>query len=796
MRKRFVLHMIGNAHIDPVWLWKWDEGLMTTRATFNSAIERLEEYPEFIFTASSACLYKWIEETDPELFEKIKKKVKEGRWCIVGGWWIEPDCNIPSGESFVRQGLYGQIYFKEKFGIKAKVGYNPDSFGHNWNIPQILKKMGIDYYVFMRPNPEEKELPSDIFWWEGVDGSRVLAYRIPFSYCTWGKEIETHIKKVAEKLNEKIDTLMCFYGVGDHGGGPTKENIENIIQLNKRDDFPNLIFSCPDRFFEEIRGKNIEFPVVKDELQHHASGCYSAISWIKKSNRNLEHLLLNCEKIAILGREMKNIPYPKEEFKSLWQNFLFTQFHDILAGTSIPEAYKEVKFIHSSVEEKVNKIIVNTTQKISKEIDTQGEGEPLIIFNTTSFERIVPIEIDIPWDGKELCILDKENKFLPVQFSRPSSNTGGRIKIIFIDKLPSYGYKLYRIVSEKNSSSLPFSLNIGENIIENEWLYLEIDEKNGCIRKLYDKEWNKEVFSMDSALPVIIDDPTDTWSHNVFKFKKEIGRFSKAKLKIVERGPLKGTIKVESYYEKSTLIQEFTIYRMFRWVETKVKVDWHEKLKMLKIKFHLNIENPVATYQIPYGFIVRPCDGEEEPGGEWIDVGNEDYGVSIINNAKYSYDVDSNILSLTVLRSPVYAHHFPLELNPDEDYEYIDQGEQEFTYLIYPHKGDWKKADTVKLAESLNNPPIAFLEYKHKGNLPVEKSFLSVNRENIIVTVIKEEEKGNSIILRAYETMGKETEVKFNLFDREWSAIFKPYEIKTFLIPKDLKIKEVNLIEE
>lgn len=799
MRKKFTLHMIGNAHIDPVWLWKWDEGLITTRATFKSAIERIEEYPEFVFTASSACLYKWVEEIDLELFEKIKEKIKEGRWCIVGGWWIEPDCNIPSGEALVRQGLYGQKFFEERFGTKAIVGYNPDSFGHNWMIPQILKKMGIDYYVFMRPGPHEKDLPGDIFWWESPDGSRVLTYRIPFSYATWGKEVETQVRRVAEKLNEEIDTLMCFYGVGDHGGGPTKENINNIIELNKRDDLPKLVFSSPDRFFKEISNKGIEFPVVKDDLQHHASGCYSVLSWIKKSNRKLEHLLLNGEKIAILGSCIKNLTYPKDIFRSSWQTLLFTQFHDILAGTSIPEAYEEIKAMHGAIEDTVNRIIVYTTQIIASSINTQGDGEPIAVFNTTSFERQIPVEVEIPWRDKELTILDANNNTVPSQISKPSATTpGGRIKVIFVDKLPPYGYKVYKAIPDKKEISLPYSLTVKENSLENDWFYLEIDDKTGYIKRLYDKENKKEVFAGDSGIPAVINDPSDTWSHNVFRFKDEIGRFSNAKIKVLEMGPVKGTIKVESYYNKSKLIQEFTLYRTLKLIEVKVTIDWHEKLKMLKLKFPVNVNNPTVTYHIPYGFISRPCNGEEEPGGEWIDVGDEEYGFSLINNAKYSYDVDNNLLSLTVLRSPVYAHHVPRELDPNEDYRYIDQGEQEFTYIMYPHRGSWKDNDTVKLAESLNNPPIAFVEYKHSGVLSPKQSFISVDKENIIVTTIKETEEGNDIILRAYETSGSQTTVNFQIFDRKWSSTFKPCEIKSFLIPKDksLPIREVNLLEE
>ncbi|MGC9063226.1 MAG: glycoside hydrolase family 38 C-terminal domain-containing protein, partial [bacterium] len=302
----------------------------------------------------------------------------------------------------------------------------------------------------------------------------------------------------------------------------------------------------------------------------------------------------------------------------------------------------------------------------------------------------------------------------------------------------------------------------------------------------------------DSAVPTVIDDPSDTWSHNVFRFKNEIDKFTEAEIKVLEKGPVRGVLRVKSKFNNSTLTQDFIIYRDLKFIEVRVKVDWHEHLKMLKLKFPVNINNPTATYQIPYGFITRPCNGEEEPGGEWIDVGDDNYGLSLINNAKYSYDVEDNVLSLTVLRSPVYAHHIPRELDPNEDYRYIDQGEQGFTYILLPHKGDWRESDIIALAEYLNNPPTAFVEYNHKGTLPSEKKFIEVDKENIIVSTIKEAEDSEDIIVRAYETRGNSTQASFILFNRNWKVSFSPYEIKTFLIPKNssLPIKEVNLLEE
>jgi len=804
-KKSYTVHMIGNAHIDPVWLWRWQEGYETVRATFKSAIERLNEYPEFIFTASSAAFYRWIEEVDKELFDKIRQKVKEGRWCLVGGWWIEPDCNIPGGEALVRQGLYGQRYFYEKFGVRAKVGFNPDSFGHNIMIPQILKKMGMDYYVFMRPGPHEKKLPADLFWWQAPDGSRVLTYRISLSYASPPGDLKEYIQKVSEQF--KSDTvksfpgeIMCFYGIGDHGGGPTRENIESIKALNQHSssDGPELLFSSPDNYFEEISGKDFRFPVVKDELQHHASGCYSVLSWIKKSNRKLENLLLAAEKLSVMANYLGNRTYPQERLTRAWWMLLFTQFHDILAGTSIPEAYEDVRAMHGEVENIASEVINGAIQDVAGKVDTEGKGRALLVFNPSSWERKIPIEVEYQWPHDEISVTDKEGTPVVSQTLRISSTIrGGRKRICFMAKVPAFGYTTYRLIPNSIDISPKRMLFIAPRSLENDWLRVEIDPKRGCLKRIYDKKNQKEILKGPGAVPIVIKDLSDTWSHNVLKFKDEVGRFSNATVKVLEEGPVRGKVRIESNYHNSILIQDVILYRDLDIIKVKVVVDWHERQHMLKLSFPVNVANPRATYQIPYGFIQRPCSGEEEPGLSWVDVGDDDYGLSLVNDARYSYDVEGSDLRLTVLRSPVYAHHFPKTLENDSDYQYIDQGEQKFIYILIPHKGNWQKASTIKRAESLNNPPITLIEHCHKGGLPKEQSFIKIDKENIIVEALKKAEDSDDIILRLYETEGKPAEVNIELFERSWKAQVNPCEIRTFLVPRDKKepICELNLLE-
>lgn len=800
------LHMIGHAHLDPVWLWQWQEGFQEVKATFRSALDRMEENDDFKFIASSAAFYEWVEKSDPAMFEEIKTRVNEGRWEFVGGWWIEPDCNIPGGESFVRQALYGQKYFEEKFGIKATVGFNADSFGHNAMLPQLLKKSGLDYYIFMRPMPNEKGLPGRLFWWEADDGSRVLTYRIPFEYLSWGKDVNKHVERVSKEIKPPFNDLMCFYGVGNHGGGPTKENIESIQELNKREEIPELKFNNPSDFFTVIKNQDLSFPVVHDDLQHHASGCYAVHSGIKKMNRKAENELIRAEKFSTLASWITDQIYP-EDYKRAWKDVLFNQFHDILAGTSLQEAYDDARHMYGEALTVAGRGLNYALQSFSWKIDIEEvEGmTPLVIFNPHSWQSEINVELEMGSIKDDVMLTDEEGHEIALQTVQSHATANGRDRISFIAKLPSLGYRVYKLVNKRSKKKFE-KVKATNYSLENKHYRLEFDTDTGFINRLYDKEKKFEIFEGDAARPVVIEDKSDTWSHNVFKFDKEIGEFKADSIKLVEDGPVKSVIRVRSYYGKSEIIQDFTMYCELDIIDVHVTVDWREQFKMLKLKFPVNLIFRKATYEIPYGFIEREVNGEEEPGQGWVDLSgiipgkNELYGISLINDAKYSYDIMNKEMSLTVLRSPIYAHHDPVKPKADEQYSFIDQGIQEFKYRLLPHSGNREDAETVQRTLELNQPPVAIIDTYHQGELPQSDSYLTVDQDNIIVSVVKKAEDSSDMIIRCYETNRVQTTARIELtrWDRVIETEFPPCEIKTFLIPQNSQkpVVETNLLEE
>jgi alpha-mannosidase len=807
--------MIGNAHIDPVWLWAWQEGFQEVKASFRSALDRMKEFDFFVFTCSSAAMYEWVERNEPVIFEEIRQRVAEGRWVIVGGWWIQPDCNIPGGESFVRQGLLGQRYFMEKFGKTASVGYNVDSFGHAGMLPQILRKSGLDAYVFMRPMPHEKSLPAPLFWWESDDGSRVMSFRIIHKYESWGKELEQGVARTAEQLIEPLSDLMMFYGVGNHGGGPTIANIESIVEMNERTDLPELAFSSPDRFFETIRERGDVLPVVHDDLQHHAVGCYAAHSGIKMWNRRAENRLSAAELFAVVAEKETGLPYP-DDYRRAWKNVLFNQFHDILAGTSIREAYDDARDEFGEALAIAGRGLNGALQSLSWNIgiDKEEGMKPVVVFNGHSWSGTMPVKLELGAMGSKPLVLDESGRIIEVQVGQASSTTAdpnGRFSYAFVDDLPAMGYRVYRVYADPanakpTAAARPGGMLLAEpHALENGKFRLAFDPDTGWISSLYDKKLQSELFAGAAARPAVLEDFSDTWSHGVFRYDKEVGQFKAADIRVLEAGPVKATIRVVSMYGQSKLVQDFSMYRDLDQIEVKVKVDWRERFKMLKLMFPVALAGVKPTYETPYGHIVRESNGDEEPMHSWVDYSGyllkdgPAYGISLMNDGKHSCSMNNETIGLTVLRSPIYAHHVPAQPDPEQEYEFMDQGIQRFTYALLPHPGSWERAGTVQRALELNQPPLTVVESYHDGRLPQRNSFIDVDQSTIVVCALKKAEDGGGYILRCRETIKKSTValIKLPHWGREIRSSFGPCEIKTFYIPADgdRPVVETDLIE-
>jgi alpha-mannosidase len=803
---KFRFHMIGQAHIDPVWLWPWHEGVSVVHSTFRSALDRMIETPDFCFTASSAQFYQWVAENDPDMIKEIRKRVDEGRWNIVGGWWVEPDMNIPSGESMVRQGLYGQLTFQRILGHRSRVAYNPDSFGHTSTLPQIIKSQGMENYIFMRPGPSEKTIPADLFWWEGDDGTRVLTYRIQMSYNDSGSVKNRVTQIMAQYREQPMKSFMAYFGAGDHGGGATKDNIRSINELKGEKGAPSVLYSTPDQYFSEIRAdKSLNIPVIKDDLQHHAVGCYTAEGEIKKGNRQSEAALITAEKIASIGSAAWGSGYPKRELTSAWQRVLFLQFHDSLAGTSLLEHSQTAREGFGYALDIAHQATFLAIQKLEWQIQSEDPASQyLVVFNPHAWEVQGNIEYDFNWgtSHKSSRVEDDKGNSLLHQWAGGSSETGSRRKLVVNTSITAMGYRQIRLMDGESYQSKNIAVAV-EKRIENEFLRVHFST-DGSIGIL-DKETNKELFSggETGCRAVVIDDPSDTWSHDIRTFSNEIGSFGNAVIKVLENGPLRATIRITSTYQASTLTIDWSLSSGSRNLEAKVTLDWHEHLKMLKFSFPVEIESPVATYETAYGHIVRAANGNEGPGQRWIDLTGKKngatYGLTIINDAKYGYNVPGNDLRISVARSAVYAHHNPKILDMKAEHLWMDQGIQTFRMLLLPHQDTWQNSNIVRVAEEFIAPPVAIYQGIHGGTLPKSDSLLSLDANNVVVPSIKQSESGEDIIVRCLETFGLQTTATLDLkfAGLRWTGLFRPYEIKTLRINKSKgTVKEVNLLEE
>ncbi len=803
------VHLVGNAHLDPVWLWRWQEGYSEVLATFRSALDRIKEFDDFIFTSAAAIYYEWIEETDPEMFEEIKRRVTEGRWVIAGGWLIQPDCNLPCGESFARQSLYGQGYFKEKFGVTAKVGYNVDSFGHSGMLPQILKKSGMDSYVFMRPNEFEKEYPfkKNTFMWVSPDGSKVKTFRIFEPYCNiLGEPAEIKAERDAEASDRQYEDIMSFYGVGNHGGGPTIETILKLKELIKRDK-GKYEFSSPNAFFKEADTEKL--PSYKGDLFHHASGCYSAVMKLKSLNRENEALLLNAEKAGVMA-VLTGVKRECESLKEAWKITLFNHFHDIICGCCIKEAVEDAVRAFSGSITQASVSQNRALQAIAWNIDTSKQlpvildknefkvwerdnaGTPFIVFNMNSFPVKAPVKLGTLVKSVE----DNDGNPVALQTVRASQTNitasgPDNWESEIIASVKPMGWQLYWIYKDKENRAEDYgNYTVSEYNLENSGLKIHISD-DGYIDSIFDKTAGKEMLA-GKIVPIVLDETEyDTWAHGKFVFDKVIGSFSEAQIVSAEQGALKQQVRTKYKYSNSEVVINVTLYKDFNEVYLDFKVNWQEKHKVLKILVPTVLKNAKETVSVPYGFSERNADGKENPMHKWIALMDGDYNIGIATDTRSAYDFKDGNLRITALRSPVFADHFGKR---DDLCEFSEQGEQKFKIAIKSIGDD--VSELYKLSDIMLTPLTSILGTYHKGNLAASGSVADITPGNVVMTAFKAAEDGRGYIIHCHEISGKpaDAEININVLNVKINTHFNSQEIKVFRI-YDGKVTETDFLE-
>jgi len=777
--RRYTLFFDANAHIDAAWLWRERETVEVCKNTFTSVLNMMDSRPDFTYTQSSAAYYDWMEKIYPDLFKRMIPRVKDGRWEIIGGMWIEPDCNLPGGESWMRHLLYAKRYFKEKFGVDVKIGWNPDSFGYNWNMPQFYANAGIDAFITQKIGWNETNVfPYRVFWWESPDGSRVLSY-FPFDYVNTIDDPYRLVDWLRQfDANTGFTKMMMLFGVGDHGGGPSNEMIDRIEHLKTLDIYPTIEYGTTAQYLDWLKKQNLTtLPVWKDELylEYH-QGTYTTQAKGKEWNRKSEVLLTNAEKFSSLAH-MFGGDYNSSDLEEAWKNVLFNQFHDILPGSGIREVYIDAPERYKQSESIGQFELGKSLKYLSKQINTSDvkKGEPVIVFNPLSWKRTDIVTVELPEAGQnDYAIYDLIGKEMPSQIIRKDKY---HREIIFkANDVPSIGNETYSLVKKMNLSPKGDDF-IPVHVFENEFFTVSIDETTGWIKSIIDKRNGKEILSgSGNELQMLEDKPAawDAWNIGLtgVRYPTVI-----RKIELVENGPVMTTIRITRDYLKpgvkkdfptqeypnTFFTQDITLYRGIDKIFFKTDVDWWEEKTMLKVAFPLTVTDTVATYEIPFGTIQRSTlwrdswDSAkvEVPAQRWADLSQSDYGVSLLNKTKYGYDIKGNVMRLSLLRSPNW---------PDPT---ADRGKHSIEYALYPHKGGWRQASTTQSGYEYNYPLISVISDKHKGKFSGSNSFIKLEPSNLVLTTIKKAEDspvvGGDLIIQWYNSTSEVTDAVLTL---------------------------------
>ena len=792
--KEYTAHVVGYAHMDMAWLWRWEESIHDVMYnTFTNQIRLMDQNPDYTFSQDQAVVLDSMEHFYPNIFNGLQEKARTGNFIPATSSWVQMDENVSDGESMVRQFLYGQKYSKEKFGHYVRFAWQPDVFGHPETMPQIARKAGIEFYLFDRPHDPSRPR---IIWWQGLDGSRVLGYSTPSEYAGTINHERVTVPVIKSADQSGVKNMLVLYGAGDHGGGPNPDDVAAIARMNASPDDVRVKPTNVANFIDLLLTEKKDFPVYDKELNPVFPGCYTTQVEMKRHNRQSEQLLLNAEKMSELAVFFNYRDYyPVRDFSEAWKLVLLNQAHDLAAGSGIGPIYADAALQYKEVFQRGYRALNFSLENLGLQLDTTGEGVPLVVYNPQSFDRtdLVTAEISaLSLPAKLVAVHDKEK--VPVQILKEPAKKGARetATIAFVaHNVPQMGLKLYRLIAETgNAPAEASSLRVGSKprpYLENESLRVEIDPETGNIARLFDKANNRESFQGAGNTLTAWEDTAEqaartskeyagpAWDIGITGKHWEINKA--VRVEITEQGPARATIRVVRRFRDSEFTQDISLMPGVKRVDVAMTLDWYERATLLKADFPVNAESNKVSAEIPYGVIERDQTGEEAVMGKWVDISSHDYGVAIINNGRNGYDAKGNAIHLSVIRGP---------WGPDPR---ADEGEHEFGYSIYPHRGSWREGEVQFEAMAFNSPLLAMQEPQHaspqeqwagkKGGLPDAYSFIKTDSDHVVLYALKQMEGfyDTDAIARFVEIEGREGDVAVEL-------------------PRNVRATETSLLED
>lgn len=776
--KDYTAHVVGYAHMDMAWLWRWEESIHDIMYnTFTNQIGLMNRNPDYTFAQDQAVVLDSMEHYYPDVFKGLQEKARTGNFVPATSTWVQMDENVSDGESLVRQFLYGQKYSKEKFGHYVRFAWQPDVFGHPETMPQIAKKAGIDFYLFDRPHDPARPR---IIWWQGLDGSRILGYSTPSEYTGTLNHRRVTVPVIRDADQSGVKDMLVLYGAGDHGGGPNPDDAAAIAKMNASPDDVRVKPTNVSDYIDLLLSGNKDFPAYSKELNPVFPGCYTTQVEMKRHNRQSEQLLLDAEKMSELAVFFNYRDYyPVRDVSEAWKLVLLNQAHDLAAGSGIGPIYADAALQYKEVFQRGYRALNFSLENLGLQLDTQGDGVPLVIYNPQSFDRtdLVTAEISA-FSLPARLVAVHENETVPVQILKAPAKEGARetATVAFVaHNVPQMGLKLYRLVAE-TAPAEPSPLRVGSKprpYLENEFFRVEIDPDTGNIARLFDKANQRESLRGEGNSLTAWEDTAaqaartskeyagPAWDVGITGKKWEVDQG--ASVEIAEQGPERATIRVVRRFRDSQFTQDISLMPGVPRVDVAMTLDWHERSTFLKADFPVNAESGKVSAEIPYGVIERDQTGEEAVMGKWVDISGPGYGVAIINNGRNGYDAKGNAIHLSVVRSP-WA--------PDPR---ADEGEHSFGYSIYPHRGGWREGQVPLQAMAFNSPLLSMQEPHHassqeqwagkKGGLPEAYSFIKTDSDHVVLYALKQMEGfyDTDAIARFVEIEGREGDVTIQL---------------------------------